>query len=54
MVKVWDKVALITDGRFSEQLRFCVGHVSPEAAVNGPIALVKDGDEIEIDANREY
>ncbi len=48
-----DKVALITDGRFSGATRgFCVGHVSPEAAVNGPIALVKDGDEIEIDANR--
>ncbi len=48
-----DKVALITDGRFSGATRgFCVGHVSPEAAVNGPIALVKDGDEIEIGANR--
>ncbi len=46
-----DKVALITDGRFSGATRgFCVGHVSPEAAVGGPIALVKDGDEIEIDA----
>ena len=39
-----DKVALITDGRFSGATRgFCVGHVSPEAAVCGPIALIKDG-----------
>ncbi len=46
-----DKVALITDGRFSGATRgFCVGHVSPEAAVCGPIALVKDGDEIILDA----
>ncbi len=46
-----DKVALITDGRFSGATRgFCVGHVSPEAAVCGTIALVKDGDEITIDA----
>jgi dihydroxy-acid dehydratase len=46
-----DKVALITDGRFSGATRgFCVGHVGPEAAVGGPIALVEDGDVIEIDA----
>jgi dihydroxy-acid dehydratase len=47
------KVALITDGRFSGATRgFCVGHVGPEAAVGGPIALVRDGDIIEIDANK--
>jgi dihydroxy-acid dehydratase len=46
-----DKVALITDGRFSGATRgFCVGHVGPEAAVGGPIALVKNGDIIELDA----
>lgn len=46
-----DKVALITDGRFSGATRgFCVGHVGPEAAVGGPIALIRDGDLIEIDA----
>ena len=46
-----DKVALITDGRFSGATRgFCIGHVGPEAAVGGPIALVKDGDIITIDA----
>src|SRR6185503_9186382 len=45
------KVALITDGRFSGATRgFCIGHVGPEAAVGGPIALVKDGDVIAIDA----
>ena len=45
------KVALITDGRFSGATRgFCVGHVGPEAAVGGPIALLQDGDIIEIDA----
>ncbi len=45
------KVALITDGRFSGATRgFCVGHVGPEAAVGGPIALVRDGDIIAIDA----
>ncbi len=47
-----DKVALITDGRFSGATRgFCVGHVSPEAAVCGPIALINDGDEISLDAS---
>ena len=46
-----DKVALITDGRFSGATRgFCVGHVGPEAAVGGPIALVRDGDIIDLDA----
>jgi dihydroxy-acid dehydratase len=46
-----DKVALITDGRFSGATRgFCVGHVGPEAAVCGPIALVEDGDIIDLDA----
>ena len=46
-----DKVALITDGRFSGATRgFCVGHVGPEAAVGGPISLLRDGDIIEIDA----
>ena len=48
-----DKVALITDGRFSGGSHgFVVGHVSPEAAVGGPIALLKDGDRITIDAER--
>ncbi len=46
-----DKVALITDGRFSGATRgFCVGHVGPEAALCGPIALVRDGDMIALDA----
>jgi dihydroxy-acid dehydratase len=46
-------VALITDGRFSGGSHgFVVGHVSPEAALGGPIALVKNGDEITIDAER--
>src|SRR3982751_1472542 len=46
------KVALITDGRFSGATRgFCIGHVGPEAAVGGPIALLQDGDIIEIDAD---
>ena len=46
-----DKVALITDGRFSGGTRgFCIGHVGPEAAVGGPIGLLKDGDIIRIDA----
>jgi dihydroxy-acid dehydratase len=46
-----DKVALITDGRFSGATRgFCIGHVGPEAAVGGPIALLRDGDMIEINA----
>ena len=46
-----DKVALITDGRFSGATRgFCVGHVGPEAALGGPIALIQDGDIIVLDA----
>jgi dihydroxy-acid dehydratase len=46
-------VALITDGRFSGGSHgFVVGHISPEAAVGGPLALVKNGDEISIDAQR--
>ncbi|MCR9256100.1 MAG: dihydroxy-acid dehydratase [Alphaproteobacteria bacterium] len=46
-----EEVALITDGRFSGATRgFCVGHVGPEAAVGGPIALLKTGDKIIIDA----
>ncbi|MCH2487228.1 MAG: dihydroxy-acid dehydratase [Erythrobacter sp.] len=46
-----EKVALITDGRFSGATRgFCIGHVGPEAAEGGPIALVEDGDTIAIDA----
>ncbi len=48
-----DKVALITDGRFSGGSHgFVVGHVSPEAALGGPLALVRDGDSISIDATR--
>ena len=47
------KVALITDGRFSGATRgFCVGHVGPEAAVGGPIGLIRDGDIIELDAEK--
>tara|TARA_Y100000815_G_scaffold227628_1_gene216286 strand:+ start:473 stop:2194 length:1722 start_codon:yes stop_codon:yes gene_type:complete len=46
-----EKVALITDGRFSGGTRgFCIGHVGPEAAEGGPIALVENGDTIRIDA----
>jgi dihydroxy-acid dehydratase len=45
-----ESVALITDGRFSGGTRgACIGHVSPEAAVGGPIGLVKEGDIVEID-----
>ena len=48
-----EEVALITDGRFSGGTRgFCIGHVGPEAYDCGPIALVEDGDEIEIDAEK--
>ena len=49
------KVALITDGRFSGGTRgACIGHISPEAASGGPIAIIKEKDEIEIDiANRK-
>jgi dihydroxy-acid dehydratase len=48
-----NKVALITDGRFSGATRgFCIGHVGPEAAVGGPIGLLKNGDVITIDASK--
>jgi dihydroxy-acid dehydratase len=46
----YKKVALITDGRFSGGTRGpCIGHITPEAAVGGPIAFVRDGDLIEVD-----
>ncbi len=45
-----ESVALITDGRFSGGTRGpCIGHIAPEAAVGGPLAIVKDGDIITID-----
>ena len=48
-----EKVALLTDGRFSGATRgMMVGYVSPEAAAGGPIALVRNGDRIRIDARR--
>ena len=48
-----EHVALITDGRFSGATRgFCIGHVGPEAAVGGPIALLQNGDRIVIDAEK--
>lgn len=48
-----EQVALITDGRFSGGTHgFCIGHVGPEAAVGGPIALLRNGDRIVIDAER--
>jgi dihydroxy-acid dehydratase len=48
---VGEKVALITDGRFSGATHgFCIGHVGPEAAAGGPIGLLRDGDTITIDA----
>ncbi|MEJ2744712.1 MAG: dihydroxy-acid dehydratase [bacterium] len=48
-----DHVALITDGRFSGGTQGpCIGHISPEAMAGGPIAIVKDGDEIEIDMRK--
>jgi dihydroxy-acid dehydratase len=48
-----EEVALITDGRFSGATRgFCVGHVGPEAAVGGPIGLLRNGDKILIDAEK--
>jgi dihydroxy-acid dehydratase len=48
-----EKVALITDGRFSGATHgFCIGHVGPEAAVGGPIALLQNGDKIVIDAEK--
>ena len=49
-----DKVAFITDGRFSGGTHgFVVGHISPEAEMGGPIALIQNGDEITIDANTD-
>ncbi len=46
-----EQVALITDGRFSGGTRgFCVGHIGPEAALGGPIALLRNGDRITLDA----
>jgi len=48
-----EKVALITDGRFSGGTRgFAIGHISPEAAVGGPIGLLEEGDIISIDAEK--
>ncbi len=48
-----EKVALITDGRFSGATHgFCIGHVGPEAAKAGPIGLIKNGDIIEIDSDK--
>jgi len=48
-----EKVALITDGRFSGATRgFCIGHVGPEAHVGGPIASLKNGDIIDLDAKK--
>ena len=54
MVKVKERrLLLITDGRFSGATRgFCVGHVGPEAALGGPIALLRNGDMIDIDAKK--
>jgi dihydroxy-acid dehydratase len=47
-----EQVALLTDGRFSGATRgMCIGHMSPEAAVGGPLALVQNGDTIHIDAS---
>src|SRR5579863_8357026 len=49
-----DKVALITDGRFSGGSHgFVVGHIAPEAAVGGPIALLRNGDQVTIDAQQQ-
>jgi dihydroxy-acid dehydratase len=47
-----EKVALVTDGRFSGATRgICIGHVAPEAAIGGPLALLRDGDRVRIDAD---
>jgi dihydroxy-acid dehydratase len=47
-----EKVALLTDGRFSGATRgICVGHIAPEAAIGGPLALIKEGDRVRIDAD---
>ncbi|SBV92334.1 Dihydroxy-acid dehydratase [uncultured delta proteobacterium] len=49
-----DSVAMITDGRYSGATRgFCIGHVTPEAQIGGPIAIVQDGDTIEINIERK-
>lgn len=49
-----EKVALITDGRFSGATRgLCIGYLSPEAAAGGPVALVRDGDIVRVDARAE-
>jgi dihydroxy-acid dehydratase len=49
-----ENVALITDGRFSGGTRGpCIGHVAPEAQVGGPIAIIKDGDEISMDISKK-
>src|SRR5438309_11336733 len=48
-----ETVALLTDGRFSGATRgMCIGHVGPEAARGGPLALIENGDEIHIDVAR--
>jgi len=53
LVGAGTRAALITDGRFSGGTRgLCIGHVAPEAAAGGPIAAVRQGDRIRIDANR--
>jgi dihydroxy-acid dehydratase len=50
-----DSVAMVTDGRFSGATRgLMVGHVAPEAAVGGPLAALRDGDEIEMDVDRRH
>jgi len=50
---VGDKVALLTDGRFSGATHgFCIGHIGPEAAIGGPIGLIRNGDMITIDAQK--
>src|SRR5437868_15098919 len=47
-----EKVALLTDGRFSGATRgICVGHLAPEAAAGGPLALLQNGDRVRIDAD---
>ena len=47
-----EKVALLTDGRFSGATRgICIGHIAPEAAVGGPLALLQNGDKVRIDAD---
>ena len=49
-----EKVALVTDGRFSGATRgMCIGYVCPEAATDGPIGLLRDGDIVAIDARPE-